>query len=51
METLKIDTFFDKLTYLTREGYYGQYILEHYSKEEIDEIETFFVPERNHLLT
>ena len=40
MEALKIGTFFDKLTYLTREGYYGRYILEHYSKEEIDEIET-----------
>lgn len=51
MEALKIGTFFDKLTYLTREGYYGRYILEHYSKEEIDEIETFFVPERDHLLT
>lgn len=51
MEALKISTFFEKLTYLDQEGYYGKYILENYSKEEIDRIATFFVPERDKLFT
>lgn len=34
-----IGSFYDKIRYLTAEELYGEYILEHYSKKEIDEIE------------
>lgn len=45
-----LHTFYDKLWYLTQEGLYGKYILENYSKEEIDEAATFIRKERNLLL-
>ncbi len=46
-----IHSFYDKLRYLTDEGLYGEYILEHYTREEIDEAEGFIRPERNKLFT
>lgn len=50
-ESCQITTLYEKIVYLTGRGLYGQYILENYMKEEIDEIETFLAPERNDLFT
>ena len=46
-----IHTLYDKLRYLTDEGLYGSYILEHYSRAEIGEAEAFLCPERDKLFT
>lgn len=46
---LNINSFYDKIKYLTDEGLYGQYILDNYTKEEIVEAENLMRPERNHL--
>ena len=43
-------SFYEKLVYLTEEGLYGSYILETYSREEIDEAAGFICPERDKLL-
>lgn len=51
MEERNIHTFYEKVVYLTKEGLYGTYILEHYSKEELEEAETFMQEERNELFT
>lgn len=48
---LGISDFYGKLAYLTGEGLYGTYILEHYTPEEIREAETFLEPERDKLFT
>ena len=50
-ESCQITTLYEKIVYLTVRGLYGQYILENYTKEEIDEFETFLAPERNDLFT
>lgn len=50
-ESCQITTLYEKIVYLTGRGLYGQYILENYTKEEIDEFETFLSPERNDLFT
>ncbi len=46
----KIGSFYDKVCLLTKEGLYGDYILENYKKEEIDRYETYIDQKRNHLL-
>ena len=51
LKMLGITDFYSKLCYLTEEKLYGEYILEHYTKEEIQEAETFLCPERDHLFT
>lgn len=51
LENRGIHSFYDKLRCLTDEGLYGAYILEHYTREEIDEAATFICPERNELFT
>ncbi len=43
-------SFYEKLVYLTEEGLYGSYILESYSREEIDEAAGFICPERDKLM-
>lgn len=43
LKVLGITDFYSKLCYLTEEKLYGEYILEHYTKEEIQEAETFYV--------
>lgn len=43
-------SFYEKLVYLTEEGLYGSYILDSYSREEIDEAAGFICPERDKLL-
>ncbi len=51
MGEYQITSFYDKLDYLTKEGLYGSYILEHYSKEEIMEFSSFLEEKRNYLMT
>lgn len=46
-----ITSFFDKIKYLTDKGLYGSYILENYTKEEIDLLEKSIDNKRNKLLT
>ncbi len=36
LDELNLHSFYDKVRYLTERGLYGAYILEHYSKEELD---------------
>ena len=49
-EEMGLRTFYRKLKYMTEEGLYGDYILQNYSEEEINEAATFIEPERNKLL-
>lgn len=42
-----ITSLFDKISYLTTQGLYGDYILESYSKAEIEEAETMLCPQRD----
>ena len=51
LERRNIHSFYEKLRVLTDEGLYGEYILERYTRAEIDEAETFIHPERNNLFT
>jgi ribonucleoside-diphosphate reductase alpha chain len=46
-----ISGFYEKLKYLTEEGLYGAYILEKYSREEIDACEKYLAPSRDDLFT
>jgi len=41
--------FYSLITYLTDKGFYGKYILEHYSRNEINELSQYIVPERDFL--
>ena len=41
LEARQITGFYDKICYLTGEGLYGPYILEHYTREEIDRYEQY----------
>lgn len=45
-----IDDFYEKLAFLTEEGLYGSYILQHYSREEILEAAGFIDERRNQLI-
>ena len=45
-----LSNFYEKLRYLTDEGLYGSYILEHYSKKEILEAAAYIDDERDKLL-
>ena len=49
-EELGLKTFYRKVKYMTEEGLYGNYILQNYSEEEINEAATFIDSERNKLL-
>lgn len=51
LEEFQIGSFYEKIRYLTREGLYGEYILEHYTREEINHFETWILEERNQLFT
>ena len=51
LERHGIRTFYEKLRWLTDEGLYGAYILEHYSREELEQAAAFLRPERNALFT
>ena len=51
MARLGISSFYDKITYCTKEGLYGDYILKQYAKEEIDELQSYLKDERDELFT
>ena len=51
MEQLDIHCFYDKLRYLTNEGLYGAYILEHYTRAQIEELEAYLDLSRDQLFT
>lgn len=50
LQQQKIESFYHKICVLTNEELYGEYILEHYTKEEIDRYETYIDSSRNHCL-
>lgn len=45
-----INNFYEKIKFLTEKDLYGSYILENYSKEDIDELEKYIKKDRNKLL-
>lgn len=45
----QISCFYDKLLYLTEQGLYGSYILQHYTREEVETFASWLCPERNDL--
>ena len=49
MEQREVNSFYEKICYLTKENLYGAYILENYTKEEITAFEKLMREERNHL--
>ena len=51
MKACEITSFYEKVVFLTEQGLYGAYILEHYTKEELDAFEGFLDSERNYLFT
>lgn len=46
-----IDTFYEKLKYLTDEGLYGAYILENYTRAQVEECASFIDHSRDDLFT
>lgn len=38
---------YEKLSWLTREGYVGSFLLEHYSKKDVEELHRFLKPKRD----
>ncbi len=48
-ETLGFSDWYGKLSWLTNQGYVGTFLLEHYSREDVEELSSFLKPERNHL--
>lgn len=50
-QKLHLDSFYAKISYLTNEGLYGRYILEHYSRADIEELEHHLDYTRDYLLT
>lgn len=51
LERRGIRNFYDKIEYLTKEGLYGNYILQQYTKGEILELEAYIEEERDLLFT
>ncbi|MDO4721198.1 MAG: ribonucleoside-diphosphate reductase subunit alpha [Peptostreptococcaceae bacterium] len=49
MNRLEIRSFFEKISYLTKAGLYGEYMLENYSDTDIAELENYLDESRNHL--
>lgn len=50
-QKLGLNTFYEKISYLTRENLYGSYILQEYSRADIDKFETYLDYTRNELFT
>lgn len=50
MKAFGVDSFYEKLEYLTDQNLYGPYILQHYSREEIEIANSFIDEERNKLI-
>ena len=51
MDKLHIRTFYEKISYLDEQDLYGNYIRQNYSRQEIDEAQTFLDDSRNALFT
>ena len=51
LKGLGISGLYEKISYLTDQGLYGDYILKHYSREEIEQAEGFLDDGRNKLFT
>ena len=51
MEEYQIKSFYEKICFFTEEGLYGSYLLDHYSKEEIEEFTSWIDEKRNYLMT
>jgi len=51
MQACHIHSFYQKIQYLTNEGYYGDYILKHYHQEDIETLAKYIKNERTQLLT
>ncbi len=51
LEELHLASFYDKVRYLAERKLYGDYILENYTKEELDEAESFLNPANDEKLT
>ncbi|MBR7064032.1 MAG: ribonucleoside-diphosphate reductase subunit alpha, partial [Treponema sp.] len=51
MRSLNVNTFYEKISYLVNEKLYGAYILESYTKDEIEKASTFIDDERDNLIT
>lgn len=49
LRRLSVHSFYEKIVYLTGEGLYGSYILENYTKEEIDTFASYMKDARNDL--
>ena len=45
-----IHSYYDKICFLIDLDLYGSYLLDHYTKEEIDQLESYMNPERTNLL-
>lgn len=45
-----VDSFYEKMEYLTDQNLYGKYILQNYNREEIEQAYTFIDEKRNHLI-
>jgi ribonucleoside-diphosphate reductase alpha chain len=48
---LNLKSFYEKVRYLTERGFYGEYILENYTQQELDVCETYLNPANDELLT
>lgn len=51
MVEYNIENLYDKIHYLTNQGYYGKYILEYYSQVEIEELSDYLDDKRDELFT
>ena len=49
MKRLGIQSWYDKLSFLTREGYLGSYLLENYTRSDVEELAAHLKPERDRL--
>lgn len=51
MKSIQNHSFYEHISYLTQQGYYGAYILDKYTKEDIDTLESYIQESRNELFT
>ncbi|MBE5960932.1 MAG: ribonucleoside-diphosphate reductase subunit alpha [Lachnospiraceae bacterium] len=51
MAAKNVTSFYEKLVYFTESGLYGEYILENYTKEEVEHFAQYMDSKRNELLT
>jgi ribonucleoside-diphosphate reductase alpha chain len=49
-QNLEDSSFFGKLQFYTQKNLYGSYLIEHYSKDEVDELEQYMESSRSNLL-